>query len=227
MKLKADERIEELTTELKIIQKKHGHKFGQESLLLAKFISTHAPKGSVVELGSGCGIIPFLLSKEERFNKIYGIEIQSHLVEMAQRSVELNNLSARVKFFEGELKEVKKFLGKLLVEVVLSNPPHYPLQGKQLPQRNSELIARHEVRCNIREVIQGASSILKSRGYFYLIHIPERLLEIASLLPLFSLSPTKLCFAYSKERHPARFFLLEARKDVKSPLQVLPPIQIN
>ena len=153
----------------KIIQGKKNFKFGIDAFLLAWFAREGIRNGqSVADLCTGTGIVPLLLSSSSRAAHISGLEIQENSAKMAMRSVELNNLSQKIKIINGDVKNVSEIFKKHSVEVVTCNPPYMIYgHGKQNPA-DEKAISRFEVLCSLEDIVSAANYLLKSSGVFYI-----------------------------------------------------------
>ena len=170
-----DERIDDLQRNgYRIIQKKKGFCFGMDAVLLSGFAQVKEGEAAV-DLGTGTGIIPILLEAKTKGKHFTGLEIQEEVAEMAERSVRLNQLEARVDIVRGDIREASRLFGKASFDVVTSNPPYmndnHGLKNPDLPKA----IARHEVFCTLDDVCREASLLLKSGGRFYMVHRPHSL----------------------------------------------------
>ncbi|MEG2437749.1 MAG: methyltransferase, partial [Cetobacterium sp.] len=176
---------------LKLIQKKTGFRFGVDAVLLADFTNVKR-KHKVIDICTGTGIVPFLLWGKYEPQSIVGLEIQDDMVEMAKRSVELNNLEERVKFINGDLKDkiLLNDLGRF--DVLTVNPP-YKLNNAGIVNPDDKLaIARQEVLCNLEDVISAAKKLLKDNGRMYMVHRPERLIDIFELMRKYNIEPKRV-----------------------------------
>lgn len=224
--LQADETIDDLLLNgLQIIQKAGGFRFTLDSVLLAHFV-TLKNGDSIVDLGTGTGIIPLLLTTRAKQLQITGIEIQSEMAEMATRSVTLNNLAERIVIKEGDLRNIHKVLGGGTFQVVTANPPYGILGEGLISSALTKAQARHEVSCTLEEVVQAAAKLLNYQGRFAIIQRAERLSSLFSLLTRYNLEPRRLRFIHSYLDRPARHVLIEARKNAPQALQVLPPLVV-
>lgn len=224
--IKSDETLDDLIiNNLQLIQKKKGFRFTLDSVLLAHF-ATLKEGDQIVDLGTGTGIIPFILSTRVQNIRIVGIEIQEELVEMAKRSVTLNTLGAVIEIVQGDLRGVHKVLGGGKFNLVTANPPYWsPRDGKPSPAE-SRAISRHELVCSLEDVAASASKLLNYQGRFVMIFPSERLLSVFDLLRHYKLEPRRIRFIHSFYDRPARLMLLEARKNAPAELQVLAPLII-
>ena len=180
MELKNGERIDDLQFKnLKIIQNKNGFCFGIDAVLLSDFAKNMKKTNTVVDFCTGTGIIAILLSgKVEKIKKIYAVEIQEDVAEMASRSVKLNKLEEKIEILNINLKETIKYLKTGTVDAITVNPPYKPIKSGIINEEDSIKIARHEIHCNLEDILNQASKLLIFGGSFYMIHRPERLVDI-------------------------------------------------
>ena len=192
VKINIDEGIDDLQLKgLKLIQKQQGFRFGVDAVLLSDFANIKN-KHRVVDLCTGTGIIPFLAYGKYNPKEVIGLEIQDDMVEMANRSSELNDITDIVKFVHGDLKDKKLIdsLGKF--DVVTVNPP-YKLNNAGIVNPNDKLaIARHEVMCTLEDVIIASRRLLKDNGRMFIVHRPERLADIFGLMRKYKIEPKRV-----------------------------------
>lgn len=223
--LKETERIDDLQLKgLKLIQDKNGFCFGVDAVLLANFAKVK--KGSnVADLGTGTGIIPILIAGKSEAKNIVGVEIQEDVYEMATRSVKLNSLEDRVKIINTDIKTVDKELEINNYHVVTSNPPYMHADGIKNPN-DKKAISRHEVKCNLEDVIKAASRLVMPRGKFFMIHRPTRLVDIITLGRKYRLEPKVIQFVHPKPKKAPNLVLVEFVKDGKPELKILDPLYV-
>ena len=172
------ERVDDLQRDgLMLIQDPERFCFGIDAVLLSDFAK--AKRGDrVLDMGTGTAIIPILMSAKTSAEHLTGLEIQHDSVDMCRRSVALNGLEERLDIVEGDIKEAVTIFGTKSFQVVTCNPPymieHHGLKNPDEPKA----IARHEILCNLDDVIRSASSVLVDNGHFYMVHRPFRLAEI-------------------------------------------------
>lgn len=209
----------------KIIQDKKRFCFGIDAVLLADYVEVRNGD-NIYDLGTGNGIIPLLLAGSPRLNHVTGLEIQAECADMAGRSVSLNNLENKISIVQGDIKEVQKLFPKAKADAVTSNPPYMIFQhGKQNPG-DSKAIARHEVLCNLEDIIRAADYLLKPQGRFYMIHRPFRLAEIISTLCRYKLEPKRMQLIYPFADKEPNMVLIEARKFANSRITVEKPLVV-
>lgn len=219
-----DERIDDLQRNgYRIIQKKNGFCFGMDAVLLSGFARVKADE-LAVDLGTGTGIIPILLSAKTEGRHFTGLEIQEEMVKMASRSVALNGIGDRVEIVQGDIREASQLFGKASFDVVTSNPPYmndsHGLKNPDLPKA----IARHEVLCTLDDVVREASLLLRPGGRFYMVHRPHRLVEIIAALRMYKLEPKRMKLVHPFVDKDANMVLIEAFRGGRSMMKVEAPV---
>lgn len=190
--LKPGERIDELNRNgYQIIQDKNRFCFGMDAVLLSGF-ATVKPGETVLDLGTGTGIIPILLEAKTDGAHFTGLEIQSDSADMARRSVALNGLEQKVDIVTGDIKDASKLFGASSFDVITTNPPYMIGQhGLQNPDE-AKAIARHEVLCTLEDIMRESSKLLKPKGRFYMVHRPFRLSEIFCCMTKYGIEPKRM-----------------------------------
>ena len=219
------ERIDDLQYKgLKIIQNTDGFCFGVDSVLLTEFAKDMKKNKTIVDLGTGTGIIGILLSKKVEASKVIGIEIQKDVAEMASRSVELNNLQNTMQILNEDVKNLS--LEKNSFDYVVTNPPYKKVGTGIINKEDKQITSRHETTVNLDEWIKVASNLLKDNGAIYMVHRPERLNEIIENLRKYRLEPKRIRFVYPKISKDANLVLTKAVKYANSFLKVEKPLII-
>ena len=227
MILKESERIDDLEYKgLKIIQDRNGFCFGIDSVLLSDFAKNMKKKSVVMDIGTGTGIIGLLLCKKTNLKKIYGIEIQKEVAEMAERSIKLNNLEDRFSILNVNINDVTKYFVNNQIDVVVTNPPYKKNNTGLKNTSESKLISRHEVKCTLEDIIKKSYIILKDLGQFYMVHRAERLVDIMFLLRNNKLEPKEIRFVHSKQNEKPNLVLIKAVKNAKEFLKIDKPLII-
>lgn len=224
--LEANERLDYLLAEnLRIIQSSEVFSFSLDAVLLAQFASIPYRKtGKIIDLCTGNGVIPLLLSARSQAH-IWGIELQPRLASMAKRSVAYNHLDEQLTIIEGNVIGIEEILGTELYDTVTCNPPyfiHHPHSEKNISEHYA--IARHEIELNLEQAIQAASRLLKQGGKAVFVHRPGRLADFMEWMPKYRLEPKRIRFVHPKEGKEANILLIEAIKDGKRDLKIEPPL---
>lgn len=218
------ERIDDLGIRgYKIIQKEDGFCFGMDSVLLSDFASVKRG-GKVLDLGTGTGILPILMEAKTEGSYFAGLEIQPDMVEMAKRSVKLNQLEEKIEIVEGDIKEASTIFSHDSFDVITSNPPYMIGNHGLKNPKEAKAIARHEVLCTFADISQAARKLLKNRGTLFLVHRSFRLAEILNQLSMDGLEPKRIRFVHPYKEKESNIFLLEAVKGGKPRMIVEPPL---
>lgn len=224
IKLKKDERIDDLHIKnYKIIQNSKLFCFGMDAVLLSSF-SFVLENEKVLDLGTGTGIIPILLEAKYNTLRLTGLEIQEECVDMAKRSVLLNQLDDKISIIHGDIKEADILFKRSSFDVIITNPPYMTHQTGIKNINNKKAIARHEVLCDLEDIIRISTKLVKVGGRFYMVHRPHRLAEIISLLSKYKLEPKKLRLVYPYVDKEPNMVLIEAVRHGNPMLKVLPPL---
>lgn len=218
------ERLDDLQrNHLKIIQNPDKFCFGIDAILLSSF-ATICKGAKVLDLGTGTGILPLLLSAKTEAAHFDALEIQSESVDMAKRSVMWNHLEDLITIYEGDIKEASIFLGRGKYDAITVNPPymnnHHGLKNPHLPKA----IARHEILCTLEDILRESHALLCPGGHFYMIHRPFRLAEIISMMVKYHLEPKRLRLVYPFLNKKPNMVLIEGVRDGKSQLNVERPL---
>lgn len=206
-----NERVDDLQNGFYVIQDPEKFCFGMDAVLLSGF--ARVKKGeTVLDMGTGTGIIPILLRARTEGEHFIGLEIQEECAEMAKRSVAYNGLESDVEIVNGDIKEAAELFGAASFHVVTCNPPYmigaHGIKNPHMPKA----IARHEVLCTLEDVVREASRVLKDRGRFYMVHRPFRLTEIMNVLTKYKLEPKRMQLVYPYIDREPNMVLIEALK---------------
>ena len=217
-----------LNKNLKIIQRSDYFNFSIDSLLISEFVNIQKNTKKILDLGTGNAAIPLFLSKKTSA-KIYGIEIQEISYNLALRNININSLNEQIYIIYDNMKNYLKYFNVGSFDIIVSNPPFFKINENTnfLNELEQLSIARHEVKINLEELIKIASELVKDRGYFYLVHRADRLSEILNNLLNYRFEAKKIKFCYTTKYKNAKIVLIEAIKNGKPGLTILPPLIIN
>ncbi len=219
--LKENERIDDLEiNDFKIIQNNEGFCFGIDSVLLSDFAKNIKHNTIIMDLGTGTGIIPTLLCAKTKLKKVIGVEIQEEVYEMARRSIELNNLKDRFEIINEDILNLNKKYEKNSFDVVITNPPYKKKNSGILNENDKKIISRHEVTASLDDFIKVAKDMLKDKGEFYMVHRPDRLVDILSIMRIYKIEPKLLRFVFSEKDQPPKLILIKGIKNAKPFLKI-------
>lgn len=221
IKLKENETIEDLQYKnLKIIQNKKGFCFGMDSILLSDFAKKIKKNAKVLDLGTGTGIIATLLCKKTQLKEILGIEKQKEVYEMAKRSIQLNQLENQFKILNEDILNLTNILEKNIFDAIVTNPPYKKKDTGITNEEEKKIISRHETTATLKDFIKASKELLKDKGEFYMVHRPDRLVDILSLMRHYKIEPKTLRFVYSNETSEPKLILVKGIKNAKPFLKV-------
>ncbi|WP_029323613.1 tRNA1(Val) (adenine(37)-N6)-methyltransferase [Butyrivibrio sp. AE3004] len=224
--LKSGERLDDLQKNgLMIIQDPERFCFGIDAVLLSGFAFA-ASGDKVLDLGTGTGIIPLLMAAKTDADSLIGLEIQQDSADMAMRSVKYNGLEERVQIVHGDIKEADKIFEPASFDVITTNPP-YMIKGHGITNEESpKAIARHEILCDLNDVMLAAKKLLHPGGRFYMVHRPFRLAEIFLCMCKNRIEPKRIRMVHPYVDKEPSMVLIEGLRDGKSRIKVEPPLII-
>jgi tRNA1Val (adenine37-N6)-methyltransferase len=205
---------------LKIRQKKEGYRFSIDALLLSHFAELR-PKDRVVDLGTGCGVIPLILIFRRKAEAVIGVEVQPSLAELARQNVSLNRFSSKIEIWEKDFKDLAGERG--IFDCVLCNPPYRRMGSGRVNPQEEKALARHEINASLEDVLRAAHHLLKNKGRFCSIYPASRTADLFQGLRRFHLEPKRVQFVHSRSQEDARLVLVEALKEGKTQIKVLSP----
>ena len=223
-KILPNETIEDLQAGgLRLIQKKDGFRFGTDAVLLADF-AKEIITDCMLDLCTGTGIVPILLSHKTKTPSMFGLEIQPEICDMAKRSVILNGLEKRVQIELGDLKDGVAQYGKRRFGLITCNPPYMKLGAGIQNTSDAKLIARHEVCCTLEDVICTSADLLKQGGHLVMVHRPGRLAELLYWMRHCKIEPKRLRLVYPAPDREPILCLVDGTLGGGAELRILPPL---
>lgn len=224
--LKPGERLDDLQIGgLELIQNPSGFCFGVDAVFLSDFVKVK-PGETVLDLGTGNGIIPILLSAKTGGKKFTGLEIQENTADMARRSVAYNHLEDRIEIVTGDIKEAAEIFKPAFFDVITTNPPYMLSQHGLRNPDDAKAIARHEVLCTLDDILRESMRLLQDKGRFYMIHRPFRLTEIMIKMNHYKIEPKRIQFIHPYIDKEPVLVLIEGVRGARSRVTVESPIII-
>ena len=206
---------------LKLIQSKDGYRFSIDAILLAEFV-TIRQGDVVVDLGTGCGVIPLILLLTKLVGYAFGLEIQEELAGQAARNILLNGFDDKMRVVLGDIKNPP--IAKESADVVICNPPYRQVKSGRINPDPRRAIARHEIMASIDDILRAARSVLRKKGRLALIYSSVRLADILVRMRRFNLEPKKIQIIYPDLNSGAKLVLVEAILGGRPGLKISPPI---
>ena len=208
---------------LTVCQRQKGYRFSIDAVLLAHFITPKAG-AQIVDLGTGCGIVPLLLAYRHADVRITGIEIQQDLATLAVHNVTTNHLDTRIAIRRQDLKTVTAAQIDGPADWVVTNPPYRRSDTGRVCPEPERAIARHEIQVTLPELLAAARRILRTGGRFAMIYIADRLVEVLMQMSRHGIEPKQLRMVQSKRRTAAKLFLIEGIKGARAGIAVKAPL---
>ncbi|HZG16778.1 MAG TPA: tRNA1(Val) (adenine(37)-N6)-methyltransferase [Candidatus Bathyarchaeia archaeon] len=218
------ERIDDLLThEMKIIQSKEVFCFSLDAVLLARFASV-PKRGRILDLCTGNGAIPLIMSTRTQEATFDAVEIQPRLYDMASRNVRLNSLEARMTVHHGDVKDAVEVYGHQKFDLITCNPPYMPPASGEQNINEHYALARHEILLNLEDVIRVSSKLAKNGGKIALVHRATRLIDIVTLMRQYGIEPKRMRFVHPKRDAEPNIVLVEGIRGGKPELRIQPPL---
>ncbi|MBR2133483.1 MAG: methyltransferase [Eubacterium sp.] len=216
---------ERLSDDIKIAVSEE-HTFGTDAVILSYFAKIKA-RDKALDMGTGCGIIPFLWLRSCKINNVYCLDIQQNAYDQVKHTTEINHLEERIKPYLCDLRRVQDTFEAEQFSLVTMNPPYKPVGTGIESLDESARIARHEVCCNIEDAVNAASYLLQYSGRFCMCHRPERLVDAIELMRKYKLEPKRLRFVQDRAGEQPFLFLIQGQKGAKPFLRVEPQLIIK
>ncbi len=224
IELREHERIDDLQRGgYGIIQNSEKFCFGMDAVLLSGFADVKAGE-TVLDLGTGTGIIPILLKAKTEGKHFTGLEIQPDMADMAGRSVAYNHLEDQISIVQGDIREAGRLFGLASFDVVTSNPPYMEVSGGLKNPDLYRAVARHEVLCTLEDVVRETARVLRPGGRFYMVHRPARLAEIITVLRRYKLEPKRMKMVHPFADREANMVLIESVRGGNPQMKVEAPV---
>jgi len=211
--------------QLTLHQSPHGYRFALEAFLLADFVPVTATD-PLIDLGTGCGVVALLLARRFPHRRFVGLELQRSLAVFAQHNVVCSSLQHRIDIVQGDIRQVPSLFPSGVCGTVVCNPPYRTVGNGHLNPNPEKAIARHELALTLSQLVQAAQHLLCRRGRLVMVYHPSRLPELCAQLETARLRPRCLRLVHATAQTPASIVLVEAVRDGRDALTVLPPLWV-
>jgi tRNA1(Val) A37 N6-methylase TrmN6 len=209
---------------LKIVQNTDMFNFSLDSVLLPNFVTLNKNTAKILDIGCGNAPIPLILSTKTSA-KIIGVEIQKDVYELALKTVKMNDLEKQIEIINDDINNIYTYFETESFDTVVCNPPYFKVATT--PNLNTieyKTIARHEIKLNLEQIINIAKKVLKNNGNIAMVHRPERLSDIITIMRKNNIEPKRIRFVYPKETKEANILLIEGVKNGRPGLKILSPL---
>ncbi|OQY56382.1 MAG: hypothetical protein B6245_18415 [Desulfobacteraceae bacterium 4572_88] len=211
---------------IRVIQSRSGYRFSIDAVLLA---NSALPRedGRVLDLGTGCGIIPLILAHRHPGIRIFGTEIQKGLADIAILNVEANHMAGRITIFQEDMKNLRPSMTGGAADMVISNPPYRkPGSGRVNPDQE-RAIARHEIRATLSDLVQTARRMLRISGHFVTIYPADRMTDLLTQMRNADIEPKSFRTVHSGKHTEAKLILAEGIRGARpGGIKIAPPLII-
>ena len=208
-----------------IVQDPSMFKFSLDSILLPNFVTINQTAKNILDIGTGNAPIPLILSRKTKAH-IIGVEVQREVYDMAVESVNINKLGDQIDIVNADIKDYYKKLDTKF-DVITCNPPYFKVnENSNKNDSEYKTIARHEVLLNLEDIMKISRSLLKTNGFLSIVHRPERLVDIITLMKQNNIEPKKIQFVYPKKGEDANILLIEGSLNGKPGIKVLEPLYV-
>ena len=212
---------------IKIVQNKDYFNFSLDSIILPYFVQINPSTKKIMDLCTGNAPIPMILSMRTDA-KIYGVELQKEIYELAVQSIKLNKQFKNIKLINENVKNIINLYETDYFDIITCNPPYFKKEEKSIINNNKiKSIARHEIEINLEDIIKVSRKLLKNGGSLNLVHRTDRLIEIIDLMKKNNIEPKRIRFVYSKIGKESNLVLIDGRKNGSTGLKILPPLYVH
>lgn len=213
--------------DLVIMQNTDWFSFSLDSVLLPNFVTINKNIENIIDFCTGNAPIPLILSTKTNA-KIYGVELQKEIYELAVKTIKLNNLENKIEIINDDIKNLSNYFETEFFDIITCNPPYFKYSKNSNINKNKiKTIARHEVYIDLNIIFSIAKKILKNGGVIAMVHRPDRLIEIIETMKKNNIEPKKIQFIYPKENSECNAILIEGKKNGKSGLRILKPVYVH
>ena len=210
---------------IRVKQSRGGYRFSLDAVVLAHHAVPHS-REKVLDLGTGCGIIPLILAYRQPHMDIYGVEVQTELAELAATNVRENQLQDRITVFCADMKLIRPAMTAGPVDLVVCNPPFRRRGSGRINPDAQRAVARHEIKANLGDIIQTSYRMLRTAGRLVLIYTAGRLTDILCRMRSDGIEPKFIRMIHSRQDTEAALILIEGVKGGRPDLKIAPPLII-
>ena len=199
--------------------------YGVDAVILSDFVKVKRG-GRVIDLGTGNGIIPLILSHKTKAEKIIGLELQEEIYQLAKKNIESNRLEERIEIFNMDIKAAPEAFGYRSFSTVVSNPPYMAISSGVKNLKDAKSVSRHETTANLSDFMEVSSKLLIDQGDLFMIHRPMRLVDIIYLARQNNLEPKRIRFVHPNKNQKPNIMLLHCVKNARPELRFLKPLYV-
>ena len=208
-----------------LTQPKTGYRFSIDAVILAHLVCPAASE-TVLDLGTGCGVIPIMLAYRNPDLRLLGVEIQQPLSDLARQNVADNHMTERIRIINKDMGELTPADIGGPVDLVVTNPPYRKLESGRVNADSQRAVARHELKIDLDTLLQTARRLLNRSGRFGVIYPSVRTVDLLSAMRSNGLEPKTLTMIHSNPASPARLVAMVGVKGGRPGMEVVPPLHL-
>ena len=201
------------------------HTFGTDAVVLSDFAKPKL-RDKLIDLGTGCGIIPFIILRDYDLPMAFGVDISEEATALCEKTI----TERKIKNFTAINSDLKDLKGKIefgSATLITCNPP-YKANGAGLKNPDSvDMVARHEVACSLEDIIAVSGKLLQTSGRLCMCHRPERLSELMCLMSKYKIEPKRLRLVCQRHGEEPWLVLVEGRKCGNKGMRIDPTLYIE
>lgn len=209
--------------QLTVKQPKAGYRFSLDAIVLA----IHAKPQKmdrILDLGTGCGIVSLILAYQNKDIKMYGIEVQKSLADIAMLNVVENQMEGRVNIILKDIKKLKRDDISGPANIVITNPPYRKAEAGRLNPNTQKALAKHEISVTLDDVLKTAKRMLVPSGRLVMVYTAERLTDILMGMRKNTIEPKFFRMIHPDIHSPAKLILVEGVKGGNAGTKNGPPL---
>ncbi|WGI36916.1 tRNA1(Val) (adenine(37)-N6)-methyltransferase [Mesomycoplasma lagogenitalium] len=201
---------------LYVYQDKQMFNYSVDTILLGNFITLNRKVNYLLEIGANNGALSIFIAERDEKLKIDAIEIQEKAIELAKMNVRLNEKNNQIKLILNDFNLFYKEHSKNQLpkyDAIVCNPPFYKVEANIKRKNASQelLIATHEIKLNLEQIISGSAKIIKQKGYLSFVIPTERMVDCLTLLRKYNFEPKRVQMIYPREDEKSNLVLIESR----------------
>ncbi|AIA29265.1 methyltransferase [Mycoplasmopsis californica HAZ160_1] len=217
---------------LYIYQDKDMFNYSVDTILLGNFVFLNNRILRMLEIGTNNGALSIFISERNPKLKIDAIEIQSKAVELAEKNVKMNNKKEQINVIHADFNEFYQEQTKLNAnkyQSIVVNPPFYPPENMKLSAKTSEemMIATHEIKINLEQIIQGSAKIIEQKGYLTMVIPVERMVDCFQYMREYKFEPKRIQFIIPRVDDKPKLVLIESRYQAGWGVHFLPNLYLH
>lgn len=210
---------------IQIAQTRNGYRYSLDAVLLASTIHPKAGE-SVIDLGTGCAIMPLILAYRYPKIQIQAVELQDELATLARTNVANNHFEDRIRVIKADVRQLKTDRVAGPKDWVISNPPFYPAGSGRINPNDQKAVARHEISLNLTELLQAVRRLLRTGGQFLTIYPSERTVALLSRMHAMGIEPKWMQSIHSRQGDAAKLILVKGVMAAKPGLKIDRPLVV-